>query len=393
MSRTKQLATIVEEVTRQAKGHAPYLQLIAPWHRLVGALGQPPPVSPTTATAPATFNVAVLDASFNPPTLAHAKLLQATLQGLTATLEDWKNKWTHQCVGEAYAANPWATSASTLPTSPPTSLDKPAPTAPSATVSFDAGLLLVSTANADKQLTGASLAQRLAMLELLVQDLQSATCSPALPVALDANLTLCLGLTNCARFVDKLTALRRFVARQQTALGLSKHTTPRFYFILGADTVSRFFDPKYYATSPPASTPSLSSPATNRDPMHAQISKFFQQGGRLVFAPRDAETNKELWTHVLDRTPTSAMAPYLRYIYTILPSLCYDEAGSALKRDDARWMSQVSSTRVRQYVLENGHRSDLASALPMVAGDGAVTPVPLVSRAVYDYICNSNLYR
>ncbi|KAJ1959239.1 hypothetical protein H4R35_007662, partial [Dimargaris xerosporica] len=285
MSRTKQLATLVDEVTRQAKGQAPHLQLIAPWHRLVGTLDPSP--SASQAAAPPTFNVAVLDASFNPPTLAHAKLLQATLQGLTATLKDWRDNWTWQGVGKAYGANPWAALLSATPAGTPTNGDNPAPIAPPPAIAFDAGLLLLSTANADKQLTGASLAQRLAMLELLVQGLQSANNSPALPVALDVHTTLCLGLTNSARFVDKLTALRHYVAHRHAMLGLPTNTTPQFYFIMGADTVSRFFDPKYYATSSLASTPSPLPLPSDRDLMHAQLSEFFQQGGRLVFAPRD----------------------------------------------------------------------------------------------------------
>ncbi|KAI8069561.1 hypothetical protein BC940DRAFT_332094 [Gongronella butleri] len=112
----------------------------------------------------------VLDASFNPPTRAHYGLLE----------EAWK-----QNRGE-----------------------------------FDAGLLLFSTQNADKALSGASAVQRVQMMELMARHW---------PFELPVHV----GVTTKARFVDKVAAIRTWWPGSVT-------------FILGMDTVTRLFDAKYY---------------------------------------------------------------------------------------------------------------------------------------------------
>lgn len=80
-------------------------------------------------------------------------------------------------------------------------------------------LLLLSHANVDKPVYGASLAQRLAMLE------HYARPYPNISVA---------GCSH-ARFVDKASALRPLYP-ESTDL----------YFVVGYDTLLRIFDPRYY---------------------------------------------------------------------------------------------------------------------------------------------------
>lgn len=112
-------------------------------------------------------HIAVLDASFNPLTLAHEALVNSARE--TLGIED--------------------------------------------------ALLLLSRANVDKDVFGADLGQRLAMLVAYARTqahLSVAGCSHA-------------------RFVDKTRALRPLYPDEAT-----------FYFILGYDTLLRLFDPKYY---------------------------------------------------------------------------------------------------------------------------------------------------
>ncbi|ORX63155.1 Nucleotidylyl transferase [Hesseltinella vesiculosa] len=122
----------------------------------------------------------VLDASFNPPTKAHYGLL----------LEAWRQH------GHNY----------------------------------DAGLLLFSINNADKQLNGASVSQRLCMMELLANQWrldQRQANHPTFPIL--------VGLTTKARFIDKIEAIHQHAPWVRDMA-----------FIVGMDTMTRLFDPKYY---------------------------------------------------------------------------------------------------------------------------------------------------
>lgn len=119
----------------------------------------------------ATSRLLVLDSSFNPPTKAHAKLLQ-------------------------------------------TALDSKPPNY------FDGSLLLFSTNNADKQLTGASVLQRAQMMELMAGSFD----------------TIAVGLTPHGKFIDKAESIQSWF----------KHPV-QLEFILGYDTITRFFDSKYYS--------------------------------------------------------------------------------------------------------------------------------------------------
>jgi nicotinamide-nucleotide adenylyltransferase len=112
----------------------------------------------------------ILDSSFNPPTHAHLNLLRKA--------------------SEAYSPG-----------------------------YFNASLLLFSINNADKKLTGASVVQRVQMMELVSGDMAAVGC------------------TTYGRFVDKATAIR------------SQFPGTELYFIVGYDTMVRLLDPKYYETT------------------------------------------------------------------------------------------------------------------------------------------------
>jgi nicotinate (nicotinamide) nucleotide adenylyltransferase len=124
------------------------------------------------------FNIAILDSSFNPPTLAHKELLIRT----------------------------------------------------SIEYSADAYLLLFSIKNADKQLTGANVEQRLKMMELLAETVQKQYSIPNVAVA----------VTEQARFFEKADEIHAWYKSNYPGQEV------QLAFIMGYDTVIRLVDQKYY---------------------------------------------------------------------------------------------------------------------------------------------------
>jgi len=124
----------------------------------------------SSASLPRGGSIAVLDSSFNPPTFAHMHMLDAAAQRFGASRR----------------------------------------------------LLLLAKQNADKPVVGASLVQRLQMMELLARD--------------DATAATLCGVTAHPLFVDKASALRALCGPETT-----------IYLLVGFDTWERIVDPKYYA--------------------------------------------------------------------------------------------------------------------------------------------------
>jgi nicotinamide-nucleotide adenylyltransferase len=157
----------------------------------------------------------ILDSSFNPPTKAHAELVNAAICSYPPEF-------------------------------------------------FDTALLLFSTNNADKQLSGASVVQRVQMMELLSTTLDQ----PAV-----------IGLTRHGKFIDKATHITRWFDTKY-----NKTKSLELYFIVGYDTMIRFMDPKYYA---PVSVKEALSP-------------FFEQC-HLICADRPHDDDKALfWKKTLE---------------------------------------------------------------------------------------------
>ena len=159
--------------------------------------------------------VGILDASFNPLTLAHESLIH-------------------------------------------TSID---------TLNLDSILLMLSLANVDKDLFGASLGQRLAMIVDYAQNQQN----------------ISVAICSHARFVDKITALTPCYA---------PHT--QFYFIVGYDTLVRLFDPKYYSD------------------MHAELQKLFKTC-HFIAANREKNDQQALDTFL----QKDAILPFKKRVHTI----------------------------------------------------------------------------
>ncbi|KAF9080790.1 hypothetical protein BGX23_001685 [Mortierella sp. AD031] len=99
-----------------------------------------------------------------------------------------------------------------------------------ARVGCDAVLLLLATNNVDKGQTGASAVERLEMMEAVAMDsIRNEKEDPALR-------HMAVGLTIHARFMDKA----------QPILDHYPPNTVQLSWIMGHDTMTRLFDPKYY---------------------------------------------------------------------------------------------------------------------------------------------------
>ncbi|KAI7867293.1 hypothetical protein BDF14DRAFT_1804946 [Spinellus fusiger] len=134
-----------------------------------------------------TCRILILDSSFNPPTLAHRALL-------TTSIDHFPKDY------------------------------------------FDASLLLLSSRNMDKQLVGASVLQRIQMMEIMARGLSN---SPR-----KALQNIAVALTLHGRFVDKAIYIHSFFEYHLPGKSIE------LYFIMGIDTVTRFFNPAYYSGDP-----------------------------------------------------------------------------------------------------------------------------------------------
>ncbi|KAG6851136.1 hypothetical protein H0H93_001016 [Arthromyces matolae] len=156
---------------------------------------------PNVHTLRRRLQILVLDASFNPPTIAHLAL------------------------------------ANSQP--PPGSADEQG----TENYEYDAKLLLLSVRNADKTLKAgdATYLQRLEMLEILARDLKQGDGTPS---------NVAIAMIDEPTFVGKSKLLQAFLAERFTALAEDTHTkySAQLNFILGFDTLERLVQPRYYGS-------------------------------------------------------------------------------------------------------------------------------------------------
>jgi nicotinamide-nucleotide adenylyltransferase len=179
----------------------------------------PPSINSTNSTT--LLRISVLDSSFNPPTLAHLAL----------------------------ANHP----------------------------TYDARLLLLSVRNVDKSLGpgDASYIQRLQMMYLLAMDIEH----PSLPDEGASNSNMAIAIIDEPTFIGKSSALLTFL-RSRLSTFTPSPPTPRLTFLLGMDTLTRLFSPRYY----PSSTTTIS----NDQSMLTSLRHFFnEEGSNIVCARRD----------------------------------------------------------------------------------------------------------
>ncbi|PIL35366.1 hypothetical protein GSI_02092 [Ganoderma sinense ZZ0214-1] len=171
------------------------------------------PLPPGPFTSP-TLQISVLDSSFNPPTLAHLALANA------------------------------------LPPPPQSAPSTPAPH------DFDARLLLLSVRNADKQLKpgDATYEQRMEMMVLLAQELAPRQATSSQPLAREPNVAV--AIIDEPTFVGKSASLLDFLRKRILDLHRSPGVifaspsdafpSPKLTFLMGTDTIVRFFAHRYY---------------------------------------------------------------------------------------------------------------------------------------------------
>ncbi|KAJ1565522.1 hypothetical protein HK096_002313 [Nowakowskiella sp. JEL0078] len=247
-----------------------------------------------------TFSIAILDSSFNPPTLAHKFLLFNTLHSVYPLQRDRL----------------------------PNQNDK-----------FDAGLVLLSVNNADKgRFSEEDISQRLRWMQILSNSVSNDlfTNSESIP-------GLAVGITNCAKFLDKAEILQKTLSQLVSSLISSLRNDQndsnlvfdgqiRLYFIMGFDTVIRFFDSKYYEGS-----------------LVEALSGFFDDklyGSRIICANRTqgiiSRTSQEAIMQEFlnpENEATEISKAVKKYREFIL------ELGGWMERDD---LINISSSEVRQ---------------------------------------------
>ena len=244
-----------------------------------------------------TINVAVLDSSFNPPHICHQAYLESIAYSPIRPLQKESENRDSLAIG----------------------------CSDNHTIPLDGSLLLLGASNCDKKVHGATLPQRLEMMEAMAKDICIKTQKP-IQVGETPGTSGCdniaTALCNTPRFVDKAVALYRFIHRRANIdyneKGFAKDNNAksldtRLYFLMGWDTLIRFFNPKYYTAFP------------------KDLGPFFSNGGRIVFSRRGGYTDEEVERFIKDRTP-SGLA---NYVYEI-----------ELPRD----LAYVSSTNAREAV-------------------------------------------
>lgn len=179
------------------------------------------------------IHISILDSSFNPPTKAHFAISSAPFPPITLS------------------NNPKATQSQNPSVSP----QKPPPPPPSP-IPYTARLLLFSARNVEKKpkMGDATIAQRVEMMKL-----QAAAMGRLSDVGQGG---VAVGLINEATFVGKSRILRKFLgAREERSSTIEEETNrgnnhekgeedsePKITltFLIGTDTLVRFFDPRYY---------------------------------------------------------------------------------------------------------------------------------------------------
>ena len=178
------------------------------------------------------LHICILDSSFNPPTRAHLTL--------------------------ASSGFPQVSSAATSPS---------APTDGFANGQYTARLLLFSTSNVEKTPSPGdpTLEQRVRLISLLASHMGKT----GEPVA--------VGLINEPTFIGKSKIIHSFLSPASIS---TPNARPRLSFIVGTDTLTRCFDPRFYGAVPGG--------------MAQALSEFFEvEGSTLVCGRRKGESEVE----------------------------------------------------------------------------------------------------
>lgn len=269
-------------------------------------------------------SLSVLDSSFNPPTLAHLSL-------------------------------------ALIP--PLRSLDAGTAVAEGVTSGY---ILLLSVRNVDKQLKpgDATFVQRLQMMILLAEEMQSRasadpsrTFSHGLPVAVAA--------IDEPTFVGKSTKVLKYLAQDPSRAPDS--ASPTLTFILGYDTIIRFFNPKYYGT---------------QENMRSTLSTFFEaEHSSIACARRNSSASTTSSSSKSEKSPQSDEEADF---------LASDDVHPYVKTERIRMVdigaeeAAMSSTLVREVAAAEGNAS---AAMP-----SSKRLDTLVIPAIAQFIREQSLY-
>lgn len=282
----------------------------------------------TTHTRPTPLRICVLDASFNPPTLAHLALANSL---------------------------------------PPSSTQRTAAASASAEP-YDARILLLSVRNADKGLRpgDATFVQRLEMMRLLSYDVRSPHTAEAGGQSSQMSANVAIAIIDEPTFVGKSTLLLRFLqARLSTVVGFSNPPNdisdgrdasymsplPKLTFLLGFDTLVRLFFPKYYPS----------------EQVMVQMLQTFlspdQEDCRIVCAHRRSTSTDKTFQEIQDRTFEVAhefiTSSRITFIDIGFEEQTYSssEVRAKVALGDGTWRRMVTDA-IANYIIKQGIYSD-----------------------------------
>jgi nicotinamide-nucleotide adenylyltransferase len=293
------------------------------------------PLSPRTPEAPTgskeaggkRIHIAVFDSSYNPPTRAHfaISLTSFPLAGLSSTSLEIR-----QHDGQSEEEDP-----------------------------YTARLLLLSARNVDKTLKpgDATFDQRIEMMHLQALDMEerSTTSRSAEKDASAGNVAV--AALNHPTFVGKSDILLRwFRERRLAELGIDESKdspTIRLTFLIGTDTLTRLFIPKYYEPSP-----------TLGSTMQDHLRKFFTtDNSDIVVAHRGASPKARAEEEAFIQRSEDARIwierGKLRFVRGEEVSLEEREMSStrvrkAVAAEDEDELRVLVGERVREYIVQEG---------------------------------------
>jgi nicotinamide-nucleotide adenylyltransferase len=277
------------------------------------------------------LRIAVLDSSFNPPTLAHLALANSVLPHHSGAFGSSSDVSEPSTSNDAHQCN------------------------------YDARMLLLSVRNADKSLgeTDATYVQRLEMMTLLSKDVVIHGDNGTL----NHEANVAVAIIDEPTFVGKSAKLLTFLRGRLADLSMPESTTsqlasdevmipkPQLIFLQGLDTLERLFSPRYYPSG--------------EDAMLSSLLRFFSPNGddcRVVCARRPLSS---------PRAPDSPRLECLlhqeseRENRIIALGKTFFESGRIVIIDIGAKEQTLSSSELRQKILSGNEdwRSDTTKTL------------------------------
>jgi len=273
------------------------------------------------------LRIAVLDSSFNPPTLAHLAIANAPRPAFGDNDHD----------------------------------------------DYDAKLLLLSVTNADKQIkpTDATYVQRIEMMRDFATEVVTrppTSSSPSSSSSPEAG-NVAVAIIDEPTFVGKSRLLQSFLRERMKQFVDAENGDSQLFnlceltFLLGYDTLERFFAPRYYAKDPNSDA---------KVQMHTALRGFFSpppegDSSKIVCARRSPESypksvvpadTSDSFTSIINQFFDDLAVPMSNCVKMIdigedAWAISSSDVRRAVGRKDDQWTSMVSP-RVREYIQKQG---------------------------------------